>query len=115
MAIISDLKFKDRQTLADDRGNLTSPSLDRISDATYIDKNGILQTSWGVRDQLIATAAQNDITNGWWNDYQAGNSTANAIVPDANSGTHGIDGDDGITSPGVTYIFSIEAKKGLQN
>ena len=48
-------------------GGLGIGSLSRVSAATYTDSDGTLQTSWGDRDQLIPTNAQENIAN-WTSD-----------------------------------------------
>ena len=109
MQKLVDLNFKGTENLTDSKGNLTAGALARESDATYVDSDGVLQTSWGDRDQLIAAAAQNDITT-WWGLTNAGNSTANAIVADTNVAAHTVS--KVALSDAGTYVFSAEMKQG---
>jgi len=98
--------------LVDSKSNLTAGALSRVSAATYIDTDSVLQTAWGDRAQSIHTSAQNDITQAWWTRARQANSTANELIADAGDATHPISRASNIVTAGNSYVLSVYAKAG---
>jgi len=96
-----------RNRLTDSENGLTNPIFLRDSSTTDADGNILAATG----AQLIDTAAQNDITDAWWGSLRIGNSTANAIIPDGTTNTHGLYNNLTLTA-GTSYLFSAEFKEG---
>ena len=113
---IVDLRFPDNlpsQDLNDRAGGLSDGGLVRFSDAHYMDASNKLAKSYGSHDQIINTAAQNDITNAWWTKNNQANSTANAIIGDAGVSAKSIQV-SGQMSSNTTYVYSAKFKQGDQ-
>ncbi|MBT8365125.1 MAG: hypothetical protein KJP23_10495, partial [Deltaproteobacteria bacterium] len=96
--------------LVDKKSGITGGGLQRDSAATYIDTGGILQTSYGTRENLVTDPF--DFTQAAWN---LTNASGNASVDSASTVT--LDTTDSISqsiagiTTGTTYILSAKIRK----
>jgi hypothetical protein len=99
--------------LIDTLGNLTGGALSRVSAATYVDPEGVLQDSWGDRDQVMNTSAQEDLTHAYWTKQTPADIiAAGSITASAADTFHFLyAGAAGMTANG-TFIYSLKAKAG---
>jgi len=111
---VVDININQNHTLVDKKGGMTSGQTSAVSARTATNPQGILQTFWGDRDQLIDTSAQNDITDGFWARTRIGKSTAQAIVADTTNNSHILKAQNKVIG-GETYIFSADFKQGVVN
>jgi hypothetical protein len=106
--------------LADSYGNLTSGALSRVSAATYVDVGGVLQDSWGDRDQKVLTTEQDpDAFNAsWYTEDEVsisayswpilpnGVTLSNAIHFEDSNGANDVAFIKANLTAGSTYVFS---------
>lgn len=101
--------------LEDVHGQLTNVELSRISAATYIDNNGVLQTAYGNRENLIEYSEDVSQTS-WWSHTNSSVDSTDGVIADATTNSHGIAKFNGdFPFLGITYTVQLKLKSGGKN